>query len=199
MNANRTIPMPAVALALATALALGPTPLLAQETGRADDGEVRVIGTVSPICSLGEPSETVIDLGVLVNLSGPQVGRTAPIAPRQVTMPNSFCNYPNTMITISADALLELGGTPVNAGFSRAVNYSIGVFPWAADEARLATSAARDGSGPTGIASSSSQPLPQVSDLTLELSDFSAPSDALLVAGDYSGLIVVTLGPAAEF
>lgn len=183
---------------LALALVLTPSPLLAQSAGESDEGEVQVIGTVAPICVLGEPSETVIDLGTLINLSGPQVGRTAAIAPRQVTMPGSFCNYSNTMITISAEALVEQSGTPVNAGFSRAVNYSITVSPWAANDAQLQTAAASDGSGAPGLATSSSQPLPQVANLTMELSDFTAPSDALLVAGDYSGLIVVTLGPALE-
>jgi hypothetical protein len=183
---------------LALALVLTPSPLLAQSAGESDEGEVQLIGTVSPICVLGEPSDAVVDLGTLINLSGPRVGRTAAIAPRQVTMPNSFCNYSNTMITISAQALVEQSGTPVNTGFARSVNYSITVTPWAADDAELQTAAASDGSGPPGLATSSSQPLPQVSNLTMELSDFSAPSDALLVAGDYSGLIVVTLGPALE-
>ena len=183
---------------LALALASIPSVLLAQSAGESDEGEVQVIGTVTPLCVLGEPSDSVIDLGTLINLSGPRVGRTAAIAPRQVTMPNSFCNYSNTMISISASALVEQGGTPVNAGFARALNYAVTVTPWASSDALLQTDAAADGSGAPGLANSSSQPLPRLSDLTMELSGFAAPSDALLVAGDYSGLIVVTLGPALD-
>jgi hypothetical protein len=187
--------LPALAAVLICAASF---PLSAQQTGDSDEGEVQVVGSVAPICVLGEPSESVIDLGTLINLSGPRIGRTAAIAPREVTMPGSFCNYANTMISISASAMTEQTGAPVNTGFSRAVNYRIVVRPWANIEADLLTSAAADGSGPDGSATSSTQPLPQVSDLRMELSGFTAPSDALLVAGEYSGLITVTLGPATQ-
>lgn len=157
-----------------------------------------MIGSVAPICVLGEPSESVIDLGTLIDLSGPRIGRMAALAPREVTMPGSFCNYANTMISISASAMTEQTGAPLNTGFSRTVNYRVIVSPWATVEADLLTNAAADGSGPAGNATSASQPLPQVSDLRMQLSDFAAPSDALLVAGEYSGLITVTLGPATQ-
>lgn len=184
---------------LVAALAcLTPAPLLAQTQGDSDEGEVQVIGSVAPICVLGEPSQSVIDLGTLIDTSGPRIGRMATLAPRQVTMPGSFCNYANTMISIAASAMTEQTGAPLNTGFSRTVNYRVVVSPWAAIEANLLTSAPADGSGPDGTATSASQPLPQVSDLTMELSDFAAPSDALLVAGEYSGLITVTLGPATQ-
>lgn len=180
------------------AACLGPVPLLAQTQGDSDEGEVQVIGMVAPVCVLGEPSERVIDLGTLIDTSGPRIGRMAALAPRQVTMPGSFCNYANTMVTIEASAMTEQTGATINTGFSRAVNYRVEVSPWAAIEADLITAAAADGSGAAGTATSANQPLPQVSDLTMELSDFAAPSDALLVAGEYSGLITVTLGPATQ-
>nr|WP_137677389.1 hypothetical protein [Parerythrobacter lutipelagi] len=185
--------------ALATAaLCMMPSSLSAQEAGESDEGEVQIVGTVAPICVLGEPSESVIDLGTLIDLSGPRIGRTAALAPREVTMPGSFCNYANTMISISASAMTEQTGAPLNSGFSRAVNYRVVVSPWASVEADLLTAAAFDGSGISGSAESSAQPLPQVSDLTMQLSGFAAPSDALLIAGEYSGLITVTLGPATQ-
>ena len=37
-------------------------------------------------------------------------------------MPNSFCNYANTTVSISATAMLEQGNAPLNTGFARAVN-----------------------------------------------------------------------------
>lgn len=182
----------------AVLVCLVPAPLLAQQSGDSDEGEVQVIGSVAPICVLGEPSASVIDLGTLIDVSGPRIGRMAALAPRQVTMPGSFCNYANTMISISASAMTEQTGAALNTGFSRTVNYRVVVSPWASVEADLLTSAPADGSGPAGTATSASQPLPKVSDLTMELSDFAAPSDALLVAGEYSGLITVTLGPATQ-
>lgn len=187
--------LPALAAAL---VCLGPAPLLAQTQGESAEGEVQMIGSVAPVCVLAEPSERVIDLGTLIDTSGPRIGRMAALAPRQVTMPGSFCNYANTTVTIEASAMTEQTGAAINTGFSRAVNYRVEVSPWAAIEADLLTAAAADGSGAAGIATSATQPLPQVSDLTMELSDFAAPSDALLVAGEYSGLITVTLGPATQ-
>lgn len=187
--------IPTLAVALIFAL---PSPLSAQQSGDSDEGEVQVVGSVAPICVLGQPSESVIDLGTLINLSGARIGRMAALAPRQVTMPGSFCNYANTMISITASAMTEQTGAPLNTGFSRTVNYRVVVSPWANIEADLLTSAAPDGSGPAGNAASATQPLPQVSDLTMELSGFVAPSDALLIAGEYSGLITVTLGPATQ-
>ncbi|WP_271439473.1 hypothetical protein [Pontixanthobacter luteolus] len=195
---HRSTSRTAFLLAALSACAL-PHSAFAQTAGDSDEGEVQIIGSVAPICSLGEPSDAVVDLGVLIDLSGPRVGRTASITPRQVTMPGSFCNYANTMISITASAMTEQTGAPLNTGFSRAVNYRVSVSPWSATEADLLTSAASDGSGLPGNANSSSQPLPKISDLTMELADFAAPSDALLVAGEYSGLITVTLGPANDF
>jgi hypothetical protein len=187
--------LPVVAAALAC---LCTPPVFVQTRGEIDEGEVQVIGSVAPVCMLGEPSETVIDLGTLVDTSGPRIGRMAALAPRQITMPGSFCNYANTMVSIVANAMTEQSGAALNSGFSRTVNYRIVVRPWATLEADLLTAAAADGSGPQGQAFSASQPLPQVADLTMELSSFAAPSDALLVAGEYSGLITVTLGPVTE-
>ncbi|MFY8048314.1 MAG: hypothetical protein ACOVNS_05785 [Erythrobacter sp.] len=188
-------PVPAAALVCL----LLPAPLLAQTRGESDEGEVQVIASVAPVCVLGEPSENVIDLGTLVDTSGPRIGRMAALAARRITMPGSFCNYANTMISVSASAMTEQTGAVLGSGFSRAVNYRVVVSPWAASEADLLTIAAADGSGPAGNAASASQPLPRISDLTVELSGFAAPSDALLVAGEYSGLITVTLGPATQF
>lgn len=191
-------PVSGIPVLAAVLACLCPAPLLAQTQGDSEEGEVQVIGSVAPICMLGEPSERVIDLGTLIDTSGPRIGRMAALAPRSVTMPGSFCNYANTMVSIVASAMTEQSGAALNTGFSRTVNYRVVVGPWAAAEADLLTAAAADGSGPAGNAVSASQPLPQVSDLTMELSGFAAPSDALLVAGEYSGLITVTLGPATQ-
>ena len=139
--------IPTLAVALIFAL---PSPLSAQQSGNSDEGEVQVVGSVAPICVLGQPSESVIDLGTLINLSGPRIGRMAALAPRQVTMPGSFCNYANTMISITASAMTEQTGAPLNTGFSRTVNYRVVVSPWANIEADLLTSAAPDGSGHAG-------------------------------------------------
>ena len=63
--------------------------------------------------------------------------------------------------------------------------------PLAVAELPLATAAV------VAAAAVVAQPLPKISDIGLTLSGFTAPGDAILVAGSYSGTIVVTLGPAA--
>lgn len=177
-------------------LAAAPTALLAQSAGASDEGDVTVNGQVAPICVLGEPTDKVINLGTLIDTSGPHIGRIAAISPRTVTMPASFCNYANTSVSISATALLEQGGAPLNTGFARAVNYRVAVTPWATTDALVTTNAAADGTTPTTTGASATQPQPKLADLTMQLSNFSSSSDSLLVAGNYAGVIVVTLGPA---
>lgn len=172
--------------------------LSAQEQGGSDQGEVQVNGRVAPICVLGEPIDKVINLGTMIDTSGPRIGRIAALAPRTVVMPNSFCNYGNTTVSISASALTEQGGAALNTGFSRAVNYRVAVSPWASSDAVVETNAGANGSAPPSSGTSATQSLPKLVDLTMRLSDFSSASDALLVAGNYAGVIVITLGPAGQ-
>lgn len=177
-------------------LVVAPGALLAQSAN--DEGDVTVNGQVAPICVLGEPTDRVINLGTLIDTSGTHIGRITALSPRTVTMPGSFCNYANTTVSIAATAMLEQGGAPLNTGFARAVNYRVAVSPWASTDAVVTTNAAADGTSPTVNGASATQPLPKLADLTMRLSDFSTSSDSLLVAGNYSGVIVVTLGPAVS-
>lgn len=180
----------------ALALIAMPTALAAQSPSA--EGDVQVVGRVAPICMLGDPADRIIDLGTLIDTSGPRVGRMAAIAPRTVVMPGSFCNYGNTMISIRALALVEQGTTSAVDGFSRAVNYRVTVSPWASVDAVVTTNAPASGDAPPSTGTSASQPVPKLTDLSLRLSDFSTAADALLVAGSYSGLIIITLGPAGQ-
>ena len=50
----------------------------------------------------------------------------------------------------------------------------------------------------TASATGPTQPAPKVADLDVTLSNFTAPSDFLLTAGAYSGLVVIKLGPVAS-
>lgn len=183
---------------LAMPLITATSVLRAQEQDSFDQQEVQVNGRVAPICVLGEPVDKVINLGNMIDTSGPRIGRIAAIAPRTVIMPNSFCNYGNTTVSISATALTEQGGAAMNSGFSRAVNYRIAVGPWASEDAVVETSTTASGSSQPMTIASASQALPKLVDLTMRLSDFSSAADALLVAGNYAGTIVITLGPAGQ-
>lgn len=173
-------------------------PALAQATDT-DTADVAINGTVTPLCVLGEPSQAMIDLGQLINTSGSRVGKTRAIADQSVTMPGSFCNFAGSVASIEATALVETaGGTSAPpAGFSRAVNFSSSAGQWGGNSASTTTSSAADGSGATSTGSSSIQSSPRLTDIVVGLTGFTAPSDELLVSGDYVGLVRVTLGPAA--
>jgi hypothetical protein len=180
-----------IALALA-GLALA-SPAFAQDS---DSETVNVGGQVAPLCILGTPSQTAIDLGQLVDVSGTRVGRLTTIANRTVSMPASFCNYANSAIRVDATALIGSDTSTPPTGFARAVNYGATVSGWAATDAAATTAATAAGTNPTTTATGGTQPAPKIADVTLTLNSFSVPSDVLLVAGNYSGQVVITLGPA---
>lgn len=181
--------IPLLTLALTAALA---GPALAAES---DSETVNISGTVSKICTLGAPTPASVDLGELINTSGAEIGRLATIADREIELPNSFCNYAGTKLTVEGRALLADDTSTPPANFSRAVNFSSTVDGWAATPAEVTTAATATGADPTASADGGVVGAPRMSDLTVTLSDFSAPGDALLVAGGYEGSVTVTLGP----
>jgi hypothetical protein len=175
-------------------LAAFPAPAIAQTT---ETGTVAVEGQVRPVCILGNPNPALVNLGQLSASSGPRTGRIAVIAPRTVTLPASYCNFAGSVVTVQATALTSSDTSAPQPGFSRAVNYSATATNWASGGSTATTAALRDGSTATASGTGATQPLPKVADITLTLSSFTAPGDLILVAGNYSGTVVVTLGPAA--
>ena len=169
------------------------TPAFAQES---DTESVAVAGRVAPLCILGTPSQSSVDLGQLVNVSGARVGRLVAITDRTVSMPQSFCNYANSAIRVDATALTGSDTSTPPSGFARAVNFGATVSGWATANAAATTVATAAGTSPTATGTGGTQPTPKLGDVTLTLASFSVPSDSLLVSGNYSGLVVVTLGPA---
>lgn len=175
------------------ALAALPAAASAQTT---EQGMVDVVGSVRPICILGEPTPALVNLGQLSAASGPRTGRIAVIPPQTVILPASFCNFAGSVVSVSATALTANDPTAPSAGFSRAVNYTATATGWSTGSSSATTSALGDGSNPTANGTGAVMPAPHVADITLALSSFTAPGDQILVAGNYSGNIVVTLGPA---
>ena len=168
------------------------TPAFAQDS---DSETVAVAGQVAPLCILGTPSQALINLGQLVDGSGARVGRLAAIANRTVTLPQSFCNYANSAIRVDATALTGSDTSTPPAGFARAVNFGATVSGWATTNAIATTAATFAGASPTATGTGGTQPSPKLGDVTLTLATFSVPADSLLVAGAYSGQVVITLGP----
>lgn len=175
-------------------LAAFPAPAIAQTT---ETGTVAVEGQVRPVCVLGDPNPALVNLGQLSANSGPRTGRIAVIAPRTVTLPASYCNFAGSVVSVTATALTSNDTSAPQPGFARAVNYTASASNWASGTSTATTAALRDGTVPTASGFGATQPLPKIADITLTLSSFTAPGDLILVAGNYSGTVVVTLGPAA--
>jgi hypothetical protein len=177
----------------AIAMVALPTAAMAQST---ETGTVAVEGSVRPVCILGNPNPALVNLGQLSAASGPRTGRIAVIPSQTVILPASYCNFAGSVVTVNATALTSSDTTSPQAGFGRAVNFTAAASGWSSGSSIATTSALRDGSGATASGIGAVQPLPKVADITLTLSNFTAPSDPILVAGNYSGTIVVTLGPS---
>ena len=180
-------------IALAAILAVLPATAMAQTV----QGTVAVDGTVAGRCVLGPPSLTSVPLGTLINTSGARAGRLTTIGSQTINFPGSWCNFANTRITVSANALLAADPTAPAAGFARSVNFTSTVTTWAAANATVTTAASASGATPSASAPGGTQPAPKLTDLTLTLNNFAVPADALLVTGNYAGNVTVTLGPAS--
>lgn len=177
--------------------ALGAASLMtAVPAASAEDGNVSINGTVARLCVLGAPNPSAVDVGILIATSGLRIGRSGVIASQAVSLPVSFCNYPGTMLTLTANALLASDATPPISGFARAVNFTATANGWAVAPAAVTTGASVGGSTPVATASGGTQGAPKIADVNLVLSNFAVPGDSYLVAGNYAGSVVITLGPS---
>ncbi|HEY5713400.1 MAG TPA: hypothetical protein VIT38_16005 [Allosphingosinicella sp.] len=161
------------------------------------DGNVGVNANVDGVCRLGPPSRPSVNLGDLSTGSGARVGRLRDQLEITVLLPDSYCNFGGTQVTIRAEALVQQEGSAVPEGFARAVNFTSTVTTWATVPPLITTAAGADGASPAAEGSGGVEPEAKLTDLTLALSGFSVPSDARLIPGNYRGQITITLGPAA--
>lgn len=162
-----------------------------------DDGTVSVEAQVAPLCVLGEPTPAVVNLGSIAATAGLRVGRITALSDQLVSLPDSFCNFAGSAITIEVQALLEEGSTSAPDNFSRAVNYTASLDGWASVPASATSASPADGSAATVLGIGGVQTLPRQADLEVTLTNFTVPADQRLVAGNYAGTVRVTLGPAA--
>lgn len=162
-----------------------------------DTANVAIDGRVAPLCILGDPVPAQVDLGLIAATSGPRAGRIDTVSPRVVTLQNSFCNFAGSVVRVDATALVSSDTSSPQPGFARAVNYTATATGWTTGSASATTAALGDGSSPDSSGTGSVQPLPRIANIDVTLSGFSVPGDRILVAGNYQGLVVVTLGAAA--
>ncbi|WP_157081019.1 hypothetical protein [Novosphingobium naphthalenivorans] len=180
---------------LVAAAAMAPGAAFAQATDT-DTGNVAVNGRVASICILGDPSSATVDLGQMAATSGTRAGRIAVLPGQSVSLPGSFCNFAGSAVKVDATALVANDSSTLQPGFARAVNFTALVTGWASGDATATTAALGDGSSASASGTGGTQPLPKIADIGVALSGFTAPGDAILVAGEYSGTVIVTLGPA---
>ncbi len=178
---------------LAVALAGIPASAMAQS----GTGTVGIDGRVAPVCILGDPSSALVDLGVLAATTGPRIGKVAVLPSRTVNLPASFCNFAGSVVSVRANALLAADASSPQPGFARAVNYTATAAGWASGNATVTTAALGNGASASATGTGATQPLPKIADIGVTLSSFTVPGDLILVAGNYSGVVTVTLGPAA--
>jgi hypothetical protein len=177
-------------------LAAFPASAMAQASDTAT-GTVAIDGRVAPICILGDPTPALVNLGQMAVTSGTRVGKIAVLPAQVVNLPASFCNFAGSRITVTATALTSSDASSPQPGFARAVNYTATAAGWAAGNAVVTTAALGNGAAPTATGNGATQPLPKIADIGFTLSSFTVPGDLIMVAGNYSGQVVVTLGPVS--
>ncbi|WP_423603665.1 hypothetical protein [Sphingomonas sp. MS122] len=190
--------MKALMLGIAAAAAMLPGTAFAQAASDTSTGQVVVNGNVARLCILGTPSRATVDLGQMAATSGTRVGRIAALGEQSVTLPGSFCNFAGSALTVTVTALVSTDASAVQPGFAKAVNYTATASNWAITSTAATSAATASGATPTATSTGATQPAPKTADVNVTLSGFTAPSDALLTAGTYNGLVVVTLGPAVS-
>jgi hypothetical protein len=174
-------------------LALSIAPTAAAQTAAV--GEADIAGSVANHCVLGAPSPAAVNLGQISSTSGPRAGKLAAIANQTVSLPNSFCNFGGTRVSVSSSAMIASDTSPLQPGFARAVNFTSTVSTWGSSSASAITAAAANGGSPSATGAGGVQPTPNIANLSLVLSAFTAPGDAFLVSGPYEGSVTITLGP----
>jgi hypothetical protein len=176
-------------LAFSVALALCAQGAAAQTAPA--QGEVTIVGRVADRCLFTLPSK-VIDLGELALAgSDPSAGRLDPsrVNGASETL-EGWCNGTAATMTVEALPIANITFTAAPpAGFDRVVNYTA--------TATANAVAGTDTSITAGTGSAVSIGM-FTGTIPVTLSAASTPSNGILVAGDYQGLVRVTLSPSVS-
>jgi hypothetical protein len=191
---------------LALAQAVSPVVFDANST-RPQGKEITVSAIADRGCFLGAPSSTGFSLGTIIDQSGVNAGRLrSGLAAGPVTLPDSWCNFPDNALTVRATPLSAQGvsATPPS-GFARLVNFRVSANNWLRTGAPIIVSTNGSATDVAGAAQASGQGQEgqyRVADIVLNLDQFSVPgttlgqSPLMVAANTYQGSVVVLLGPA---
>ena len=181
-------------LALAIAAALAPSLAMADSNSTT----VTVTGTVTPSCTLapvGNGAGTFTVGGG--NLIDPSTGllATGLVTDGAQTISGSWCNTAS-VISLAASPMLQttfVGAPPT--GWTKSVNYKATASGWGPD-LPVTTTGDVSGASPTSNTATQIVTSPTAANIVISLSDFVTPgSNSRLVAGTYTGSVVVTLAP----
>lgn len=152
-------------------------------------GTVTVNGSVADRCEFTLPSD-VINAGELSQAgSGATGGKldTSKLDGQSRTL-KGWCNGTAATMSVEAQQLVNTSFTTTPpAGFDRVVDYTATATANSANATDTSTVAGAGTSVPVGMFTG---------DVVVALSNSSSPTGGLLVAGDYSGQVLVTLTPA---
>lgn len=188
-----------LALAIATTLApgftLAPSLALADTT---NSTTVTVTGTVPASCTLaplGTGAGTFTVGGG--NLIDPSTGllATGLTTDGPQTITGSWCNTASN-ITLVANPMLQsvfVGAPPT--GWTKSVNYKATATGWGPDLS-VTTTGDTSGANPTSNNATQTVASPTAANIVINLSSFVTPgANSRLVAGTYTGSVVVSLAP----
>lgn len=159
-------------------LALLASPAMAQT---AVDGTVNINGSVAGRCMFTVPNKT-ISLGEISLASNGKLD-VRKVNGKSETL-TGWCNNTTASMTVTSSPLLN--GTTAPTGFDNRVDYTA--------TAVTGSTSANDTSVTAGAGAASNVGL-FTGDIVVTLSNASSPTSGLMVAGGYSGNVVVTLTP----
>ncbi|HEX3919751.1 MAG TPA: hypothetical protein VHW60_20625 [Caulobacteraceae bacterium] len=183
-------------LALAIAAAFAPGLALAQ-TG--NQTTVTVTGTVTAACTLapvgaGAGTFTVGGGNLIDTTTGLLAAGLHTDGPQTIT--GSWCNT-NSVLTLAANPMVQtlFSGAPPS-GWTKSVNYTATSTGWG-NALPVATTSDISGLNPSTNSATETVTTPTAATISIDLTNFVTPgSNSRLVAGTYTGSVVVTLAPS---
>lgn len=158
-------------------------------------------------CLLGAPSAPSVPLGVLIDQSGANAGRLrSAFVTTPIVLPNSWCNFNDNALSITAEPIVAAGVPSPPTGFSRLVNYRLSATGWRRSGTAITVttaSTATDVPGSGSVSATGAEAIYRVADIGLAIDQLvtagpvvSGAGPLLVAAPSYQGRIIVSIGPA---
>jgi hypothetical protein len=170
-------------------------------------GTITITGTVSPKCSVttggaGGTFGATVNLGEIAGADGllrPDLGSSAAATPATSSSFTLKCTGSNVGVSVTSTALDNLGAASAPAGYTETVNFigrasidlvGAAVTPLNVDDSSSAAGATTSSFGPGAFLANAAD------NVRVSAYGFNTAPSAILLAGSYSGQIVVVLTPS---